>query len=97
MRDSLFKSVGGLMILALIIGCAATVYAPGPPPTPKVEVKSHPPGPKAVWIPGHWNWDGDTWTWISGHWVKKPKGKWVEGHWAKRRHGHVWVPGHWKR
>jgi hypothetical protein len=26
------------------------------------------PGPGAVWVAGHWVWDGATWVWWPGHW-----------------------------
>lgn len=43
----------------------------GPPP-PRVHAQDgvivSAPGPGAVWIPGHWAWDGATWVWWPGHW-----------------------------
>jgi hypothetical protein len=31
-----------------------------------------PSGPRAVWVPGQWVWDGATnaWLWWPGHWVR---------------------------
>ena len=97
MKDKLIKTIGGLLLFAFLIGCAATVYAPGPPPPRKAEVKPVPPGPKAIWVAGHWKWTGHEWAWVRGHWVKAPRGKWVPGRWEKRPRGHVWIPGHWKK
>jgi hypothetical protein len=85
------------ILVAFVFGCAGVVYIPEPPPAPRAEIKPAPPGPKAVWIDGHWKWAGNKYIWKQGHWEKHPKGKWVTGHYAKRGHGHVWVPGHWKR
>jgi hypothetical protein len=86
-----------LTALVLSVGCAGTIVVRDAPPPPKVEVKPARPGPKAVWIDGHWAWKGGKYTWVSGHWFKKPKGTWVAGHWKKTPRGHVWVKGHWKR
>jgi hypothetical protein len=90
-------AVGVIALAAFSLGCAATVYAPGPPPPSKVEVKPAKPNAKAVWVSGHWKWNGNTYVWKSGYWATKPKGHWVPGHWEKHGRGHVWVPGHWKR
>ncbi len=91
-------------VLALVIlgsqawSCAPrVVYVQEPPPPVKVEVKPPKPAPHAVWIPGHWKWNGRRYVWVPGHWELRPKGKtWVPGHWKKTRRGWVWVPGHWK-
>ena len=85
------------ILLAFLLGCAGTVYIPDAPPPPKSEVKSARPGPNAMWIDGHWKWNGHKYVWMPGHWEKNPRGKWVAGHYAKRGRGHVWVPGHWKK
>ena len=49
-----------------IVGCASTP----PPPPLRVEVRPARPGPKAVWVPGHWKWRGRArgHVWIPGHW-----------------------------
>jgi len=86
-----------LVVLACSAGCARTVYVSTDPPAPKVESKPAAPGPKAVWIDGHWKWNGKRYVWIDGHWERKPKGTWVAGHWKKTPRGHVWVNGHWKK
>jgi len=83
--------------LLLSVGCGCGGYATIEPPPLQVEVKPAPPGPKAVWIDGHWKWHGGRYVWVDGHWDKNPKGAWVPGHWAKKPRGHVWVPGHWKK
>ena len=82
-KRSIFKD-GGLYVL-------------DSPPPPKAEKKPKRPGKKAVWIDGHWRWNGEKYTWIGGHWVKAPKGKWIKGQWKKTKHGHIWVAGRWKK
>ncbi len=95
------RRVSRLAVLAtvfmLALGCAGTVVVRQAPPAPKVEVKPARPGKKAVWIGGHWKWNGHRYVWSNGHWAKNPKGAWVPGHWAQRGRGHVWVKGHWQR
>lgn len=95
-RIGLFVS-GLLLVLACSAGCAGGAYVSTAPPPPKVETKSARPGPKAVWIDGHWKWTGKKYVWVGGHWERNPKGTWVAGHWNKTPRGHVWVKGHWKR
>jgi hypothetical protein len=46
------------VLCAFLISCAGVVYVPGPPPAPRDEVKPPRPGPKAVWIDGHWKRSG---------------------------------------
>lgn len=80
----------------LSYGCAVTVVTEEPPP-PQVEVRTVAPGPKAVWIDGHWRWNGHRYVWVPGFWEAHARGTWVSGHWDRRGRGHVWVPGHWAR
>ncbi|HEX9750539.1 MAG TPA: hypothetical protein VGB22_04530 [candidate division Zixibacteria bacterium] len=88
-----------LIALSLVafFGCAGTAYVVVDPPAAKEEVQPARPGPRAVWIPGHWKWHKGQYVWEGGHWAKKAKGAWVAGHWDKRPRGWVWVPGHWRK
>jgi len=83
--------------MLLSFGCAGTVYVASEPPPPQVEVRPVSPGPRAVWIDGHWGLSHGKYRWAPGHWEKNAKGTWVPGHWDKRPRGHVWLPGHWRR
>lgn len=71
------------------------------PPRPKVVVKKPArPGPKFVWIDGHWRWNRKQhkYVWVAGHWTQPKRGhKWIPGHWASVPGGHKWIPGHWAR
>jgi len=71
----------------------------GPPPPKRVTVvKVHKPHKHAVWVAGHWQWNGKKYVWVNGHWVKPRNGYvYVPGHWQHNRHGWYWVSGHWKR
>lgn len=96
MRNSLSAFVGIAILVAFLLSCAGSVYVTDPPPTPKEEIKSPAPGPKAVWIEGHWKWSHGHHVWVPGYWVNKPYGTWVPGHWDKRPRGWMWVEGHWR-
>ena len=78
-------------------GSVSVVHVQKAPPKPRTEVRPQKPNPKAVWIPGHWKWNGNKYVWESGRWEASPRGNaWAPGHWEKRPHGWVWVPGHWE-
>ncbi|MBN2012458.1 YXWGXW repeat-containing protein [candidate division KSB1 bacterium] len=82
--------------------CAAPgrVYVRVGPPAPKHVVVVHKTRPHkdAIWVSGHWNWNGHKYVWVDGHWLAPRHGyTWVPGHWQQNRHGWFWVDGHWKR
>jgi len=78
-------------------GAVDVVYVQKAPPKPRSEVRSKRPGPKAVWVGGHWQWKGGKYAWMSGHWDRNPRGNaWIPGHWEKKPRGWAWAPGHWK-
>lgn len=54
------------------------------------------PYPNAIWIPGEWEWRGDHYVKVPGHWVRPTNRVWVEGHWREAPGGYVWVRGHWR-
>ena len=74
------------------------VYAIKKPPVVKV-VKIRPkPYKSAIWISGHWQWNGNKYIWSKGKWTKPKAGKvWVKGHWVKKHRGWIYIKGHWKR
>src|SRR4051812_1083402 len=85
------------------------VPAPGyvaPPPPARYEVV---PVARAghVWVPGHWQWNGNGHVWVQGHFLRARPGyyyepaTWVqhgdrwgyrEGHWGRRDRDHDGVP-----
>ncbi len=84
-------------LAALSAGCTTVTYVPSDPPPARNEVRPSKPGPKYVWVDGHWKWNGHRYVWVKGHWVKGQQGKtWVSGHWKTTPRGHVWVSGHWR-
>ena len=88
---------GRTVVAAKTPGGVDVVYIKKAPPKPKVEVRSKKPNKKAIWVPGHWQWNGRKYVWKSGHWGVRPGGKtWVTGHWQKSPRGWKRVPGHWR-
>jgi hypothetical protein len=99
------------LLLSLIIFCGilffyyenacSQVVVKVKPAKPKVVVvKPAKPGPRHIWVKGHWRWNKkrEEYVWVKGHWVKPKKGRaWVPGHWKKVPGGFRWVPGHWRR
>jgi hypothetical protein len=77
------------------------VIAPSAPPVVREEVIPVAPGPveRTVWVRGHYEWSGNGYYWVSGHYIERPEpgliwepGRWVAvaGHWE-------WYGGHWRR
>ncbi|MCK4858569.1 MAG: YXWGXW repeat-containing protein [candidate division Zixibacteria bacterium] len=97
MKQKLFVFGVFVLLLAFSYGYAETIYVIKAPPALKVDVKPSAPSVTAVWIDGHWKWNGQEFVWVGGHWEKNPKGIWKAGHWGKRKLGYVWVPGHWDK
>ncbi|MDQ7065896.1 MAG: YXWGXW repeat-containing protein [candidate division KSB1 bacterium] len=75
------------------------IYVRIAPPKPKqVTVVTVRPHRHAVWVPGHWKWNGHRYVWVKGHWIKARKGYvYVPGRWKHTHHGWYWVPGRWKK
>jgi len=93
----------GLLFVALLFMVSvsqAQIVVKVKPKPPKAIVKPPKPGPKHVWIDGHWQWDKQKkdYVWVKGHWTKpqRPGTVWVPGHWNETPKGFKWVPGHWK-
>jgi hypothetical protein len=78
------------------------IIAPNAPPAPRVETIPPPPSEEArvmYWQPGHWMWDGASWSWSQGQYVQRPttQAVWEPGHWVQQPSGgYVWVDGHWQ-
>ncbi|HEY0553730.1 MAG TPA: hypothetical protein VGG20_05650 [Thermoanaerobaculia bacterium] len=73
------------------------VYAPLPPiRQERVIVR---PGPRHVWVPGYWRWEGRRYGWVGGSWVVPPypRAVWV-GPRVIYRHRHpYYYGGYWRR
>ena len=90
-----------LAVFVLAAGLALPAWAqPMAPyqPVPQVLEEAVPPspGPRMMWEPGHWHWNGGGYVWIPGHYIRAWRhAHFVPGHWADRRGAWVWVPSHW--
>jgi len=84
------------IILATLGGTAFAQYPP-PPPLYR-EVVPVRPGPRYVWQPGHWVWNGYGYAWVRGRYIAVTPAyrRWVHGHWSQGPGGWVWVPAHWR-
>jgi hypothetical protein len=77
------------------------VIAPSAPPAPRFESIPPPPSEQArvmYWRPGHWMWDGASWTWSQGQYIERPapQAVWEPGHWVQQPSGgYVWIDGRW--
>jgi hypothetical protein len=69
------------------------------PPPLRHEVIIARPGPRHVWVPGFWRWNGTGHVWVGGVWQLPPEGhtRWIAGHWRHVPGGHEWIEGHWAR
>ncbi|MEM9193216.1 MAG: hypothetical protein AAGF12_28840 [Myxococcota bacterium] len=69
------------------------------PPQPRVVVNRPPPAPYqgAVWVQGHWNWNGAQYVWVNGHYIQPRVGYvYAQPRWERRGNGWVHVQGNWR-
>lgn len=90
----------GIFALTLAAGVAEARgghprYGPPPPP---YEMMVSRPGPRHVWVPGHYRWTGNRYKWVRGRWIRapRPNAVWMPGFWAPQRGGYVFMGGYWR-
>ena len=98
------KTLLGAAFAAALMGLATTAQAQYTaivqvaPPAPRAEVvPSARPG--WVWAPGHYEWRGNEYTWVEGHWMRDRAGyEYREPRWVQRADG-SWqlVGGNWEQ
>ena len=105
LRSLLIVGIGVTVLAAT--GCARRVYArPGgtvyvqsaPPPPPQARVSVRPAAPYggAVWVEGHYQWNGNQYVWVSGHYVQQRQGYvFVQPRWQQQNGRYVYVNGGW--
>lgn len=103
-----------LMVVALGVvamsatGCARRVYARSsgtvyvqtapPPPPAQVVVRPAAPYANAVWVEGHYQWDGYQYVWVPGHYVQGRAGyAFVQPRWVNQGGRYTYVSGGWGR
>ena len=89
----------GFLALSMMTGAANAEVSIrfGPPPPPR-EVMIAQPGPRHVWVQGHYRWNGNRYVWERGYWSVPPRGRsaWVPGRWERRNGGNFWIQGYWR-
>lgn len=75
-----------------------TIAASQPPPPPQPEPIPEQPSPDYVWQPGYWDWRGNQFFWVNGHWELPPRQNlvWVPAHWETRGNQYVLTAGYWR-
>jgi hypothetical protein len=92
------------LLLFATVACAIYIgphpgvtYVGMAPPPSRVELIPAAPGPRYVWIAGHWGWHVREYMWVPGSWVTIEVGyrEYRPGRWQHDRHGWYWVDGRW--
>jgi len=70
--------------------------APPPPMAEEVPVNNNPRA--QIWRPGHWYYNGSSFSWTSGEFIPRPSptATWSPDHWSRHTYGWGFVPGHWQ-
>ena len=75
-------------------GGGVAVYS-APPPAPVV-VAQPAPVAGAVWVEGHYQWNGSQYVWVDGYYVQQRAGyQFVQPRWVVQGGRHVYVQGGW--
>lgn len=71
---------------------------PQPPTVAPPEVVSARTAPEAIWIEGHWVYNGQSYYWEPGRWEIPPPRyrQYVAPHWERQGEGYVYVQGYWR-
>lgn len=71
---------------------------PPPPSAPVSEAVPPAPGPNAVWIPGYWAFQGQSYAWVGGTWQIPPPNShaYVVAHWEMQGNQYVYVQSAWR-
>jgi hypothetical protein len=73
------------------------VVRQAPPPPRAHRARPRPQRSDAVWVEGHWEWNGRAHVWREGYYVNPRRGYvYVQPHWEQRRDGWVYVEGTWQ-
>ena len=98
------KFVFGIILLfavnTMALSTGKRVYVKKAPPKHKkvVVVKTKKPYRNAIYVKGHWRWNGKKYVWRNARWIKPRRGfVWIPGHWKKNTQGWFYVEGHWKK
>ncbi|HLL21743.1 MAG TPA: YXWGXW repeat-containing protein [Kofleriaceae bacterium] len=63
---------------------------------PAMRAERYAPRRGFVWVNGYWDWRGDNYVWVSGHYERERRGyRWRDRRWEERDDGWVAVDGGW--
>lgn len=63
---------------------------------PAVRVERWSPRRGYVWVNGNWDWNGNDWVWVAGHYERERRGyRWRDRRWEQRDGVYVAVDGGW--
>jgi hypothetical protein len=101
------------MASAIALPALAQIPVPPPPPLPELHVRivgtappplrrevivyRERPARDHVWVRGFYDWQGDDWAWVPGHWVAPPERsvRWVSPRYVRVDEGWRYEPAHW--
>jgi hypothetical protein len=68
------------------------------PPRVVVERPVPPPGPRYVWTPGLYRWEGARYIWVPGRYVIPPRPGvvWIAPRWVERNGSWFFIEGYWR-
>lgn len=88
-------AAGAVMLGTAAQAVTASVYVNVAPPAPRYEVAG-PARHGHVWVPGHWQWQGNGHVWVHGHYVRERPGyHYAQPHWQRHGGGWAYAPGGW--
>jgi YXWGXW repeat-containing protein len=112
-RLSLSAAVLLTAAITMAFPAFAQIPAPPPPPVPDLHVRivtAAPPPPRHevivyrerpavdyVWVKGFYDWRGDDWVWVPGHWIAPPEHsvRWISPRYVRMDEGWRYEPAHW--
>lgn len=86
---------------AVVVGATvpSEVYVETAPPAIQEEVIPVSPGPRYIWIRGHYEWRDHRYVWFGGRWERPPHRdeRWHDARWEVRGGRYFYVAGYWGR
>ena len=107
------KAAAACLAGAIALPTVAQLPLPPPPPLPDLHIRvveAAPPPPRRevivyterpaldyVWVNGFYDWRGDGWAWVPGHWLAPPASAvhWVSPRYVRVEEGWWYEPAHW--
>jgi hypothetical protein len=81
------KAAAACLAGAIALPAMAQIPFPPPPPLPDLHVR----------VKGFYDWQGDGWVWVPGHWLAPPAQtvRWVSPRYVRVEDGWWYEPAHW--